>query len=196
MADVRWTELRGVVVVALAVAAIAISWTIIENRGTDGDAGPVATTSTTTTTTVPPTTTRSQDEMNQLICERARSFADEAAELAADPTPGATEVLALGFWTDMLALASVGARAEVVAVVNYYEDYIETAGPFAYDPARVIVEGDKEKLEQLITRPAPGFEGSRGFIAFGCGVEVPDQPLMDPDDFEDLEDRLLDEDDT
>ena len=58
MADVRWTELRGVVVVALAVAAIAISWTIIENRGTDGDAGPVATRSTTTTTTVPPTTTR------------------------------------------------------------------------------------------------------------------------------------------
>ena len=60
-------------------------------------------------------------------------------------------------------------------------------------PARVIVEGDKEKYQQLITRPAPGFEGSRGLIAFGCGVEVPEQPRMDPDDFEDLEDRLLDD---
>ena len=195
MADVRWTELRGIVVVAVAVVTIALAWTAIENSGTDGDAGTAPTTSTTTTTTVPPTTTLDQAVNNLLICERARSFADEAAELATDPTPGATAVLALGFWQDVLALASVGARAEVIAVVNYYEDYIETAGPFDYDTARVIVEGDKEKLQQLITRPAPGFEGSRGFIAFGCGIAVPDQPRMDADDFEDLEDRLLDEDD-
>ena len=79
-------------------------------------------------------------------------------------------------------------------MVNYYEDYIETAGPFDYDTSRIIVEGDKEKLQQLITRPAPGFEGASGLIAFGCGVAVPDPPRMDADDFEDLEDRLLDDD--
>ena len=109
---------------------------------------------------------------------------------------GGIAVLALGFWQDVLPLAEGGARAEIVAVANYYEDYIETAGPFDYDTSRIIVEGDKEKLQQLITRPAPGFEGSRGLIGFGCGVEVPDQPRMDADDFEDLEDRLLDDDET
>jgi hypothetical protein len=192
---VRWTELRGIVAVALAIAGIAFAWSRIESHGTTDDATTVTTTSTTTTTSVAPTTTFSQDDRNLLICERARSLVDEVAEVPREAGPGPVAVLALGFWKEALALASGGARAEMVAVVNYYEDYIETAGPFDYDTSRIIVEGDKEKLQQLITRPAPGFEGSSGLIAFGCGVGVPDPPRMDPDDFEDLEDRLLDDDD-
>ncbi|MEZ5243501.1 MAG: hypothetical protein R2707_00270 [Acidimicrobiales bacterium] len=191
----RWTEIRGVVAVAVAIAAIAFAWTTIESHGTTDSASTVTTTTTTTTTTVAPTTTRSQDENNLLVCERARSFVDEVAEVPAEAGPGPVAVLALSFWEDVYALTTGGARAEVVAVVSYYQDYIETAGPFDYDTSRIIVEGDKEKLQQLITRPAPGFEGSRGFIAFGCGVEVPAPPRMDADDFDDLEDRLLDDED-
>ena len=192
----RWTELRGFLAVALVIAGMTVAWTRIENRDTDADAATVVTTTTTTTTTTAaPTTTRSSEENFLLICERARSFVDEAAEVPAAAGPGPVAVLALGFWQDVLALAEGGAAAEIVAVVNYYEDYIETAGPFDYNTARIIVEGDKEKLQQLITRPAPGFEGSQALIGFGCGVVVPDQPRMNTDDFEDLEDRLLDDDD-
>ena len=179
----------------LVIAAIAFAWSTIESRGTDDDATTATTTSTTTSTTVAPTTTRGQEEKNLLICDRARSFVDEVAEVPGDAGPGPVAVLASSFWQDVLALTAGGARAEVIAVVNYYDDYIETAGPFAYDTARIIVEGDKEKLQQLITRPAPGFDGSQAFIAFGCGIEVPDPPSMNAKAFEDLEDRLLDDND-
>ncbi len=191
----RWTELRGIVAVALVIAGMVIAWNRIENRETETDSVTAGTTTTTTTTTIAPTTTRSSEENFLLICERARSFVEEAAEVPASAGPGPVAVLALGFWQDALALAEGGAAAEIVAVVNYYEDYIETAGPFDYDTSRIILEGDKEKLQQLITRPAPGFEGSQALIGFGCGVVVPDQPRMNADDFEDLEDRLLDDDD-
>lgn len=193
MSPVRWTELRGVIAVVVVIGAIAFAWTRIESHGTDEVAGPTRTTTTTTTTTVATTTTLSQDEKNALICVRANALADELVALGPEAGEGDLVEASLAFWGDVAELAGGGPRAEIVAVVSYYEDYIETAGPFDYDPARVIVEGDKEKYQQLITRPAPGFEGSRGLIAFGCGVEVPEQPRMDPDDFEDLEDRLLDD---
>jgi len=192
---VRWTELRGIVAVALAIAGIAFAWSRIESHTGDVESTPVTTTTTTTTSTLPPTTTLSQDDNNLLICERARSLVDEVAEIAPGSGPGPVAVLALGFWREVADLASGGARAEIVAVVGYYEAYIETAGPFDYNTSRIIVEGDKERLQQLITRPAPGFEGSQSLIGFGCGVEVPDQPRMNADDFEELEDRLLDDDD-
>jgi len=187
------------VAVALAIAGIAFAWSRIESHTSETDTTAVTTTTTTTTTTVPPTTTLSQDDANLLICERARSLADELAELDDSAGPGPLAELALGFWRDVLELASGGARAEIVAVVGYYESYIKTAGPFDYNTTRIILEGDKERLQQLITRPAPGFEGSKGLIGFGCGVEVPAQPRMNADAFEELEDRLLDpedEDDT
>ena len=194
MSSVRWTELRGVIAVVVVIAGIAIAWSRIESHtGADGSAV-VATTTTTTTTTPPPVTTQSQDEANRLICERARSLVDEVAEVPPEAGPGPVAVLALEFWEDVYPLAGVGARAEIVGVITYYEAYVETAAPFDYDPARIIVEGDKERLEQLITRPAPGFDGARALIGFGCGIETPDQPRMDADTFEDLEDRLLDDD--
>lgn len=193
MSPVRWSELRGVIAVALVIIAIAFAWNRIERHGTDEVEGPTRTTSTTTSTTIAPTTTLTQDEKNAMICVRANALAEELVVLGPEAGEGDLAEASLAFWRDVLDLAGGGPRAEIVAVVSYYEDYIETAGPFDYDPARVIVEGDKEKYQQLITRPAPGFDGSRGLIAFGCGVEVPEQPRMDPDDFEDLEDRLLDD---
>ena len=191
----RWTELRGIVAVVITLAFIALAWTLIENRDTTFDATATTTTSSTTTTTLATTTTLSQADVARLVCDRAGSFIDEAAEVPSEAGPGPVAELALGFWEAVFPLVDSGPRAEISAVINYYEDYIDTAGPFDYDTARIIVEGDKEKLQQLITRPAPGFEGSRGLIAFGCGLEVPDQPQMDADDFEDLEDRLTDEND-
>ena len=50
--------------------------------------------------------------------------------------------------------------------------------------------------QQAVLVGAPGFEGALSFIGFGCGVDVPDQLQMDPDDFEDLEERVLDEEDS
>ena len=191
----RWTELRGIVAVALVIAGIAFAWSRIESHTGDTETTSTTTTTTTTSTTVPPSTTLNQNDANLLICERARSFIDEAAEVPADAGPGPVAELAFSFWQDVLPLSDGGARAEIIAVVNYYEDYIETAGPFGYETAKIIVDGDKEKLQQLITRPAPGFEGSQALIGFGCGVLVPDPPRMGAKAFEDLEDRLLDDDD-
>ena len=76
--------------------------------------------------------------------------------------------------------------------MNYYESYIETAEPFEFSITKVILRGDKERLQQLITRPAPGLESSRGLIGFGCGLEVADQPRMSVTRFDELEDELLD----
>lgn len=191
----RWTELRGIIAVAITLAFIALAWTVIENRDSTVDTAATPTTSTTTTTTLATNTTLSQADVARLVCDRTAGFIDETAEVTPDAGPGPVAELALAFWEAVFPLVDSGARAEISAVINYYEDYIETAGPFDYDTERIIVEGDKEKLQQLITRPAPGFEGARSLIAFGCGIEVPDQPRMDADDFEDLEDRLTDEND-
>ncbi|MEQ8840977.1 MAG: hypothetical protein RIB98_08350 [Acidimicrobiales bacterium] len=189
----RWIDFRGIIVVAVALGAIAFAWNRIENHSGRDDAAGSASTTSTTTTTVPPTTTLSQEAANELICERARTLADNVAEIPDLAGTGPVAVLAYAFWEDIYPLTSVGARAEIDGVINYYADYLETAGPYDYDFARIIVEGDKEKLEQLVTRPAPGFEGARALIGFGCGVGMPEQPLMDAEDFADLEDRLLDD---
>lgn len=188
-----WTELRGLIAVGLAVAAIAFAWTRIEARSVDPPQASATTTTSTTTTALPPSTTLSSDDANAQLCERARTFAAEVAFTDVTSGDGALAPGALAFWTEIELLTSDGARAEVAAVVNYYTDYIEAAEPFGYDYSRVIVEGDKEKLEQLLTRPAPGLESARALIGF-CGVEVPDQPSMSEKEFEDLEDRLLDDD--
>lgn len=190
-----WTELRGALVVALVAGTIALAWITIENRPIDEPTAPASTT-TTTSSTLPPTTTVDQDARNARICDQAHLFVDAVALLPGDAGPGPVAELAVEFWREVERLADGGVRAEVSAVVNYYEDYLETAAPFDFDVARIIVEGDKEKIQQLLTRPAPGLDDSRRLIGFGCGVEVPDQPTMRASDFEDLEDRLLDPDDT
>ncbi len=185
-----WTELRGLIAVALVAGGIAYAWTEIEGRATVDEEVATVTTTTTTTTTAPPTTTLDNDARNLLICERARSFAEEAELVDPAAGPGPVARLALDFWREVNELASREVQAEMSAVVTYYEDYLETAAPFDFDPARIILEGDKEKLQQLLTRPAPGLAPSRALISF-CGVTVPDQPSMRADDFDRLERRLL-----
>ena len=188
------TELRGLLAVALVVAAIAVAWTRIENRSTTEVTASTTTSTTTTTTTLPTTTTMSVDEANALICARAEAFLAEVELLESDG-PGPLAELALPFWTDIATLATGPAATEIVPVVTFYEDYIETAQPFGYDSAKIIVEGDKEKFEFLVTRPTNGLDDWRGLIAFGCGLEIPDKPRMSARAFNDLEDRLLDDDD-
>ncbi|MDW3217587.1 MAG: hypothetical protein R8F63_03150 [Acidimicrobiales bacterium] len=190
-----WTELRGLLAVVLVAIGIASAWSWIENRPVEELDLTSTTTTTTTTTTVPPATTIDQDARNFEICAQARVFVDEVALLPSDAGPGPVAELALIFWQQAEALSTGAARAEMSAVVTYYEDYLETAAPFDFNTSRIIVEGDKEKLQQLLTRPAPGLEQSRQVIGFGCGIDVPDQPSMRASDFEDLEDRLLDPDD-
>lgn len=190
-----WTELRGLLAVVLVAGGIALAWNAIENRPVKDLDLASTTTTTTTTTTQPPTTTIDQDARNIEICEHARTLETNLALVAADGGPGPVAELVLDFWRQIEGLAGSSARAEISAVVTYYEDYLETAAPFGFDTAKIIVEGDKEKLQQLLTRPAPGLAESRALIGFGCGVDVPDQPSMRASTFEDLEDRLLDPED-
>ncbi|MEM7141254.1 MAG: hypothetical protein AAF548_09500 [Actinomycetota bacterium] len=188
-----WTELRGALAVALVIGGIAFAWTRIESRPVK-DIDLTATTTTTTTTTLPPTTTLDLDARNAAICDLARDLEAQVATLP-DPGPGPVARLALEFWREVEPLSDPGVAAEVSAVVTYYEDYLETAAPFDFDTSKIIVEGDKEKLQQLLTRPAPGLDESRTLVAFFCGVSVPDKPSMSATAFDDLEDRLLDPDD-
>ncbi|GJM38777.1 MAG: hypothetical protein DHS20C19_21440 [Acidimicrobiales bacterium] len=179
----------------LVAVGIASAWAWIENRPVEDLTLTSSTTTTTTTTTVPPPTTVDQDARNLEICNDARALVDEVALLPSDAGPGPVAELALVFWQRAEALSTGAARAEMSAVVTYYEDYLETAAPFDFSTTKIILEGDKEKLQQLLTRPAPGLAESRQVIGFGCGVDVPTQPSMRASDFEDLEDRLLDPDD-
>lgn len=184
-----WTELRGIIAVALVAAAIAFAWNRIEARPIDPpEVTSVATTTTTTETT---TTLFDQDVANREICALAEDFAVEGEAVGAVFGEGAVARLAVDFWRSVEQLAAPQVRAEVAAVVNYYEDYLETTEPFDFDYRRIIAEGDKEKLQQLLTRPAPGLEGSRALISL-CGVIVADQPSMPIDEFEDLEDEVDD----
>ena len=89
-------------------------------------------------------------------------------------------------------MAPEEARVELGAVVTYYQSYLDTAEPFEFDTVLIILEGDKEKFEQLVTRPAPGLQASRDLIATLCQIEVPNQPSISARSFDDLEDRLLD----
>jgi hypothetical protein len=191
---VWWTELRGLIAVLLVGGAIAFAWTRIEARPVQDLIAVVATTTTTTTTTVATTTTLNNEETIFAICERGRSLADELALVDTAAGPGPAARLSLDFWRAIELLVDGGIRAEIGAIVGYYENYFETAEPFDFNTAKIIVEGDKEKLQLLLTRPAPGLAEGSAFMGL-CGVSVPDKPSMRASDFEDLEDRLLDPED-
>lgn len=185
------TELRGVLVIAAVIAAIAFAWNRIENRTFTTDTRASTTTATTTTTTIASTTTTTPAQGALAVCERSQTFVDTHEALPPEAGDGDIAILAREFWSDVLELAPPDLATEIAAVVGYYESYLATGTPFDFDTPRIILEGDKEKLEQLLTRPAPGLETARGAISFGCGVDVPDQPKMSARAFDDLEDRLL-----
>jgi len=174
----------------LAVGGIAYAWTTIENRPV-AEIEAVATTTTTTTTTTTLPTTTTPEEALQAICLRSAQFSGVAAALPSDAGPGPTAELALDYWTDILDLAAPELRTEVVAVVAYYRDYLNLARPFEFNAAKIIVEGDKERFQQLVTRPAPGLETARSLISLACGIDVPDQPSMSSRAYTNLENRLL-----
>ena len=189
----RLTELRGVVAIGAIVLAIVGAWQWIEDRPIDETAATAATTTTsTTTTTVRVTTTTTPAEAAERTCERTDQFLAEAALIPTDAGPGPLARLALSYWSDLEVIAVADARIEITAVVGYYQSYLDTAEPFAFDTVDIILEGDKEKFQQLVTRPAPGLEASRNMVLFLCQIEVPNQPSISPRSFEDLEDRLLD----
>ena len=187
-----WAELRGTIAVAIILGTIAVTWTLIESREVEVRDPSIMTISTTTTSRQA-TTTIDQDARNTRICELARNL-DSETNLVLDQPPGTVARVMLDFWRAVEPLAGSGARAEIGAVVSYYEDYLETAGPFDFNTGRIILEGDKEKLQQLLTRPAPGLEESRALVGFGCGVDLPQKPSMSLTSFDELEDRLLDPD--
>ena len=189
----RLAELRGVVAIGAIVIAIVAAWQWIEARPIDETAATTATTTTTTTTTtLRVTTTTSAADAAERTCARTDQFLAEAALIPSDAGPGPLAQLALSYWSDLEVIAVAEAKIEITAVVGYYQSYLDTASPFGFDTVEIILEGDKEKFEQLVTRPAPGLEASEAMVAFFCGVELPGQPSISARSFDDLEDRLLD----
>ncbi|MEM9464401.1 MAG: hypothetical protein AAGA90_03465 [Actinomycetota bacterium] len=189
----RLVELRGIVAVGVIVFVIVSTWRWIEERPIDDTATAATTTTTTTTTTVRATTTTTPEQAAQLTCQRTEQFLAEAALIPTDAGPGPLARLALSYWSDLEVFAIEESKIEIVAVVAYYQSYLDTAEPFGFDTVQIILEGDKEKFEQLVTRPAPGLEASEAMVAFLCGAELPDQPSISARSFDDLEDRLLDD---
>jgi len=193
----RLAEFRGFLAFMLAVGGIAFAWTQIENRPVSAPAAIATTTTTTTTTTARPTLT-TPVQATAVICNRSEQFTAVVGALPSDAGPGPTAQLAYAFWVEVLDLAAPQLRTEVVAVVSYYRDYLDLAQPFGFDAVKIIVDGDKERFQQLVTRPAPGLTAARGIISIACSVEVPDKPSMSSKAFTELENRLLfpDEEDT
>lgn len=188
----RWAEFRGVLAFVGIVAAIVFSWRYIESRPIDETTTVTTTTTTSTTTTLVATTTTTPAQAVEATCARAAEFSAEAALIPDGSTPGPLARLALSFWSDLEVLAPADAQIEIGAVVTYYQSYLDTAEPFEFNTVKIILEGDKEKFQQLVTRPAPGLETSRTMITTLCGIEVANQPSISARSFDDLEDRLLD----
>ena len=187
-------EIRGFLVFAAVVAAIAYLWVQLDDESDTKTLEAAAETTTTTTTVVASTTTTTPEQALEVVCEEAHEFAEEAAAIPEEEGVGPIARLAAGFWSTVLPDLPVEVRTETVAVVDYYESYLEVAEPFDHDPVRIIIEGDKERYEQLMTRSAPGLENARGFLLFVCEAEVPDKPSMSAGGFRRLEERLLDPD--
>ncbi len=188
-----WGALRGFMAFALVAAAIAVSWHKIEARPVDSTADAAATSTTTTTTTTTPVTTTTDPAIAvAATCERTATFVAEASLIPAGSNPGPLARLALSYWSDLAEVAVAESVIEIEAVVTYYQSYLDTAEPFNFDTVKIILEGDKEKFQQLVTRPAAGLESSRNMVEFLCDVVVPNQPSISARGFDDLEDRLLD----
>jgi hypothetical protein len=186
-------EIRGFLAFAAVVAAIAYLWVQLDDAP-DAKAVVVASTATTTTAAATSTSSTTPEQAIRVVCDRAARLAADLATIDEDDGDGPVARLAAEFWTAVLPDLPVEARTEAVAVVGFYDSYLEVADPFDHDPVRIIIEGDKERYEQLLTRPAPGLENSRGFILFTCGVETPEKPSMSGGAFRSLEERLLDPD--
>jgi hypothetical protein len=185
--------MRGFLAFVAVVVVIAYVWGRLDDEPAS-KAVIVAADPPTTTVVAASTTTTTPEQAQEAICELTDSFAADVRALGADPEDGPVARLATDFWAAVLPDLPTEIRTEAVAVVEYYQSYMEVSEPFDHDPVRIIVEGDKERYEQLLTRPAPGLESSRAFLLFTCGVEVPDQPSMSEGAFASLEERLLDPD--
>jgi len=185
-------QIRGFIALAAVVAAIAWFWEWSENRQSDPAAVTLTTTTTTTTTsTVAPPTTTTPEQARQAMCRRSQRFADEAAVIPEDHGPGTLADLAIDYYADLRQIVATEIDAEIVSVIAHYRDFITTGEPYGYSVTDIILRGDKEKYEQLVTRPFPGLQAVRDHIVEQCSVETPDQYRVGARWFNDLEDRLL-----
>ena len=174
----RLAQLRGVLAFALVAASIAYAWTTIENRATEEAGAAVTTTSTSTTTTVVLTTTTTAEQATIAICERSELFAAQSQIIPPDLGPGPLANLSLLFWRDIREVATPDAITEVVAIIDYYEDYLATAEPFEFDTPvsqkMCVVEVSRDGTTW---RNAGSFfaESFRTLIQYlGSGFKIPD----------------------
>jgi len=188
---VRWAELRGLVAFAAVAGAIVFAWTTIEGR--EVTSANITTTSTSTaTTTVVVTSTITPAYAAEALCAQTAALSAEIGFLPSDVGPGPIAHIALGYYTRIRRLVPPTIAAETAAVIDFYEDFIATGEALDFNTAKIILEGDKEKYQQLVTRPAPGLESVRAVVVETCGVDVPAQYRISAVGFDELEDRLLD----
>ncbi|MBT5138743.1 MAG: hypothetical protein HOH36_09585 [Acidimicrobiaceae bacterium] len=187
----RWAELRGLVALVAVAGAIVFAWTAIEEREVTSGAATTSTTSTTTTTVVV-TSTITPAHAADALCAQTAALSAEIGLLPSDVGPGPIAHIALDYYTRIKRLVPPEIVPETAAVIGFYENFIATGEPFDYNTVKIILEGDKEKYQQLVTRPAPGLESVRTVVVETCGVEIPAQYRISSLGFDDLEDELLD----
>lgn len=187
----RWAELRGLVAVAAVAGAIVFAWTTIEEREVTSVAA-TTTSPSTTSTTVVVTSTITPTYAVEALCAQTATLTAQIGLLPSDVGPGPVAHIVLSYYTRITQLVPPEIAPEMAAVVGFYEDFIATGEAFDYNTAKIILEGDKEKYQQLVTRPAPGLESVRAVVADTCQVEVPAQHRISALGFDELEDRLLD----
>jgi len=189
---VRAAEIRGFIAFIAVIGAIVFAWNRIAAVDTTTDAASEttsSTSSTTTTTTLVGPTTTTQEQAVAAICART-----EDLQLAIFVDSGGSEVvinqLLAQYWADVFDVASPDVRVELAAVVNFYERYVEVGEPFGYDTEAIIEDGDKERWEQLVTRPPAALEENRALVAFLCGAELPEPIELTESEFERIEARV------
>lgn len=176
-------ERRGELAFALVALLIVVLWVAL-----DQPAAEQAETSTAPTTTVTSTTTSTVPvDADEVICDLSGDYVEAASEIPSDDTYGPLSELSLAYWQELLPLVDATLRIEIVAVVDHYDELIEVAKPLDYDSLTIISDGNRERFEQLITRPANGLEIAEAFVAELCEVELPEQPVLTSSEFRSLE---------
>ncbi len=182
----RNPEIRGFVAVLLVAAAIV---TLVVRLDYDDDpdaaSGPTTTVPEATTTAVP-----TVEDTADALCALVLDLRDVLFDRLTNPALQPTEDLLAIFYAEAAALPLGSASAEYAAASDFYRRYVEAAGPYAFDPERIVVEAPEDvylSWRSLVTGEALGVEAANAQVGFACGVAMPAPPIFDLDALEDLE---------
>ncbi len=181
-------EVRGLLVVIVVGVAIVVLVMKLDTYGEDeSSAAPSSTTEAPTTTTTTPLPVEPVDA----LCARVDELEAEIVDRIFNPVLTPIEEVLFQFFNDVSALDLGAVGAEYRAAAAFYERYNALAGPYGFDPERVVVEAPDDiylQWRSLVTGDALGIEATSASLGFLCGVSMPVPLTYDIDDIEDLED--------